>query len=349
MSQENVEVVRAAAVAYNDGDLDALMALYDPEVEFVTLLLGTHHGKAALRPIFEENRLNLSGYRLDPDELIDAGDKVIAVARMGGAGPSSGISLDDRIAFVATLKERNSLYAFDSHEAEGRRPQALGLEGGRAAPTRLRGAAHLSSVFDLSLDLECGDLGVGRLMSLESERPLGALVAAGASGVCPGPADVDASVGIRRTGAAQLALDRALLEEGAESAVELAGGPKVRRTDVRPGPQIALDFTSETRASRGRRVSLLRDRGDHDRAIGRFLFRRGGRCKNRAEAKCSQQVESESSHTRPPVVALGVPAAGGGPGAWAVGWLFYTGPLVMSTSNTGEPTDILDGLAKRLA
>ena len=105
MSQENVEIVRASAVAYNDGDLDALMDLYDAEVEFVTLLLGIQHGKAALRSMFEENQANLPGHRLDPEELIDAGDKVIAVAHQGGAGVASGIALDDRIAFVATLKD----------------------------------------------------------------------------------------------------------------------------------------------------------------------------------------------------------------------------------------------------
>jgi ketosteroid isomerase-like protein len=105
MSQENVEIAQAVAVAYNSGDLDALMELYDPDVEFVTLLLGTHHGKEAIRSIFEENRRTLPGYRLDPDELIDAGDKVVAVAHLGGAGSASGIALDDRIAFVATLRD----------------------------------------------------------------------------------------------------------------------------------------------------------------------------------------------------------------------------------------------------
>ena len=104
MSQENVEIVRAAAVAYNRGDLDALMDFFDPEVDFVTLLLRNHHGKEAIRPLFEENRKTLSGYRLDPDELIDAGDQVIAVVHVGGAGATSGITLDDRIALVATLK-----------------------------------------------------------------------------------------------------------------------------------------------------------------------------------------------------------------------------------------------------
>jgi ketosteroid isomerase-like protein len=67
--------------------------------------LGNHHGKDAIRLLFEENRKNLPGYRLDPDEVIDAGDKVIVVAHLGGAGATSGIALDDRIAFVATMKD----------------------------------------------------------------------------------------------------------------------------------------------------------------------------------------------------------------------------------------------------
>jgi ketosteroid isomerase-like protein len=105
MSKENVEIVRAAADAYNRADLEALMRAYDPAVEFVTLLLGTHHGREAIRPVFEENRKTLSEYSLHPEELIDAGpDKVVAVARLGGAGRVSQIALGDRIAFLITLK-----------------------------------------------------------------------------------------------------------------------------------------------------------------------------------------------------------------------------------------------------
>jgi ketosteroid isomerase-like protein len=104
MSQENVELVRAGFAAYNSGDLDALMGTYDPAVEFETLLLGNHHGKEAIRLLYEENRKNLPGYRLDPEEVIDAGDNVIAVVHLGGAGRLSQIALDDRIAFLFTIK-----------------------------------------------------------------------------------------------------------------------------------------------------------------------------------------------------------------------------------------------------
>jgi ketosteroid isomerase-like protein len=105
MSQENVDTVRAGFAAHNRGDIDALVEIYDPEAVFETLLLGTHHGKEAIRSIYEENRTNQAGYRVDPVESIDAGDKVITVVRFGGAGPVSQIELADQMAFVHTFKD----------------------------------------------------------------------------------------------------------------------------------------------------------------------------------------------------------------------------------------------------
>jgi ketosteroid isomerase-like protein len=105
MSQENVEMIRAGFAAYNRGDVEATLEAYDPAVVFVTLLMGNHHGKQALRRFHEENLKTLSGYRLEPEELIDLGDKVIAVVRMAGAGRVSGIALGDQIALLFTLRD----------------------------------------------------------------------------------------------------------------------------------------------------------------------------------------------------------------------------------------------------
>ena len=70
-----------------------------------TLLLGTHHGNDAIRLLYEENKKTLSGYHVVPVELIDVGDKVVAVVQMEGTGPVSQIALDDRFAFVFTLRD----------------------------------------------------------------------------------------------------------------------------------------------------------------------------------------------------------------------------------------------------
>jgi len=105
MSEENLELIKAGFAAHNRGDLDALVEFYDPDVVFETLLLGTHHGKEAIRLIYEENQKTLSGYSIDPVELIDSGDQVVAVAQVTGVGPVSQISMDgDRFAFLFTIE-----------------------------------------------------------------------------------------------------------------------------------------------------------------------------------------------------------------------------------------------------
>ena len=106
MTQENIDLVEEGFAAYNRGDLDALTAICDPEVEFKTLLLGTHSGRDAIRVLYEENRRTLAGYRLDPEEIVDLGpDQVLAVVRLGGAGPVSNIALRDPMAFLITIKD----------------------------------------------------------------------------------------------------------------------------------------------------------------------------------------------------------------------------------------------------
>ena len=106
MSEENLELIRAGFAAHNNGDLDALTQVYDPDVVFETLLLGTHRGNEAIRLIYEENQKTLSGYDVVPVELINAGDQVVAVAQVTGTGPSSQIAMEDRdrFAFLFTIK-----------------------------------------------------------------------------------------------------------------------------------------------------------------------------------------------------------------------------------------------------
>jgi ketosteroid isomerase-like protein len=107
MSQENVELVRAAFAAYNRGDLDALIQFFDPDVVFETLFAGTRHGNEAVRLLYEDNRQTLSGYRIDPTELIDAGDTVVAVVRVSGVGPASQFAMEDRDRFALLFTINN--------------------------------------------------------------------------------------------------------------------------------------------------------------------------------------------------------------------------------------------------
>ena len=57
MSQENVEIVRAAYDAFERGDLDAVSELHDPAIEWQTSAedpdAATHRGRVAVRHYFE--------------------------------------------------------------------------------------------------------------------------------------------------------------------------------------------------------------------------------------------------------------------------------------------------------
>lgn len=71
---------------------------------FETLLLGTHHGNESIRLIYEENQKTLSGYDVVPVELIEVGEKVVAVAQAVGSGSTSQVAVDEPFAFVFSFK-----------------------------------------------------------------------------------------------------------------------------------------------------------------------------------------------------------------------------------------------------
>ncbi|HSJ18176.1 MAG TPA: nuclear transport factor 2 family protein [Solirubrobacterales bacterium] len=109
MSQENVEVIRRGLQAFNQGDLDRALSMYDPRVEVRTLLSGTAHGRDQVRAAILEREKEVGGVQYIPEDLIDAGDMVVGVVNASGRGRLSGISEKEfpaaqQFAFVWTLR-----------------------------------------------------------------------------------------------------------------------------------------------------------------------------------------------------------------------------------------------------
>ena len=92
MSQENVEIVRAAFEAWMRGDLDAMLANADPDIEWYVLPdapdPGPHRGRNVVleRMAVWRDMLALRG---EVFEYIDAGEYVIMPLRMRGRPPGS--------------------------------------------------------------------------------------------------------------------------------------------------------------------------------------------------------------------------------------------------------------------
>ena len=115
MSQENVEIVREAAAAFNRGDLDAWLEYLADDIDYraVEGALDDHgpiHGKDALRAYVDDwiDTLDdfMDDFRIEPVELIEAGeDKVIAVTRISGRAKLSGVEADLTYAAVYTIRD----------------------------------------------------------------------------------------------------------------------------------------------------------------------------------------------------------------------------------------------------
>jgi ketosteroid isomerase-like protein len=125
MSQENVELVRAAYDAFERGDLDAVSQLQDPVMEWQTSAedpdAATHRGPVAVRRYFEGYMETFPGLRAELEECIGAPDgRVFTTVRYTGRARASGMDMDWRQSVVYTVESGLIVRAeeyFDRDEA----------------------------------------------------------------------------------------------------------------------------------------------------------------------------------------------------------------------------------------
>jgi ketosteroid isomerase-like protein len=109
MSKENVEVVRKAWEAVNRGDIDASFKHWAPDSVFDVSrafgpVHGTYYGLDQIRQAFEEFFGPWESFRIELDELIDAGEDVVASVT-GYFRGRDGIEARTRTAFVWTIRD----------------------------------------------------------------------------------------------------------------------------------------------------------------------------------------------------------------------------------------------------
>jgi ketosteroid isomerase-like protein len=111
VSQENVELFRRAAEAWDRGDLDELLAFYDPEAELDFARYdgwverSVFRGHAEIRTFLEQWREPFAGYRYEVERYVDAGERVLALCSQSGTGfGSTGLAMM-RLAQLATFRD----------------------------------------------------------------------------------------------------------------------------------------------------------------------------------------------------------------------------------------------------
>ena len=109
MSQENVDKTRAFIDAYNRRDFDAALADFHPELEWVLPAMQESDsctGPDEVRRFWEGLDETFEELRLDPQELVDAGDCVAVRLRFFGRGKESGAELETEMYHqVSTFRD----------------------------------------------------------------------------------------------------------------------------------------------------------------------------------------------------------------------------------------------------
>jgi ketosteroid isomerase-like protein len=132
MTQEKVEIVRAAFDAWNRGDHEMLLELWDEAAEFYPLraqLEGrAYHGRDGLRCFIVELAEDWEDVRFKVDEVREAGDRVVGSGRFRARGRVSGVDLDVPLGLIGIVQDGRIVYSrFFSDPAEAF--EAAGLRG----------------------------------------------------------------------------------------------------------------------------------------------------------------------------------------------------------------------------
>jgi ketosteroid isomerase-like protein len=109
MPRENVEIVASLYELYARGEIDDMLDRVDPDIE-VDLSdrlpdEGVLCGRDAYRSFLEGGFEIWADFRTEVEQLLDAGDAVVALVRSVAVGEGSGAEVEERIAHVVWLRD----------------------------------------------------------------------------------------------------------------------------------------------------------------------------------------------------------------------------------------------------
>ena len=129
MSQENVEIVRRWNDAYNRRDLETLIELTDPDVEFRSIFVGIEsvfRGYDGLRAYFDGIESAYARFQIPPKRYFDAGAAVLVECRIDWRGNESGAEGTMPMAVAVWLKA-GLVFHLESYPALSDGLKAVGL------------------------------------------------------------------------------------------------------------------------------------------------------------------------------------------------------------------------------
>ena len=112
MSQQNVDLVRAIYDAFGNGDIAAVVSMMSPDIvwneaENIPYADGNPYRgpDAVVSGVFMRIGGEWDGFAVEPEELLDAGDTVVALGRYRGACRATGRIIHAQMAHVWRVRD----------------------------------------------------------------------------------------------------------------------------------------------------------------------------------------------------------------------------------------------------
>jgi uncharacterized protein len=131
MSQENVDVIRRAFDAFNDGNRMAFLKLYDDDIVLrigpPSIESGSYYGAEAVEHQYTRLFAPFGAtYRIEVVDLIEVGDSVVVIHRVRARGQRSGAEVVASEAAIFTMRG-GKIIRIDQFADRDEALEALGL------------------------------------------------------------------------------------------------------------------------------------------------------------------------------------------------------------------------------
>jgi ketosteroid isomerase-like protein len=114
VTEANVATLRAGYEALNRGDLSEVMALIDDDITFDPGPLSpdsdaSARGRDGFRALVQSWLDAFEDFRIEPLDVTEDGDKLVAAVRQSGRGRGSGVDIAVEIAHVWTVRDGQAI------------------------------------------------------------------------------------------------------------------------------------------------------------------------------------------------------------------------------------------------
>jgi ketosteroid isomerase-like protein len=130
MSQENVEIVRAAFRAFEGRDSEVWVSCFHPSVELLlprnVLEGGSYRGHAGMRRALADAFETWEEFRFDIQDIREVDDRVVVLGRATAVGKGDAPAVEYQSGYLFKMREGKIAY-FRPYQSHGEALEAVGL------------------------------------------------------------------------------------------------------------------------------------------------------------------------------------------------------------------------------